>query len=66
MDTAGRRIGESAWELDVRLPRIGGMTATLLTSHILTMPRSDEIEQTRDALRDEARTKLGVTGDERH
>lgn len=23
MDTAGRRIGESAWELDVRLPRIG-------------------------------------------
>lgn len=24
MDTAGRRIGESAWELDLRLPRIGG------------------------------------------
>jgi hypothetical protein len=23
MDTAGHRIGESAWELDVRLPRIG-------------------------------------------
>jgi hypothetical protein len=23
MDTAGRRIGESAWELDLRLPRIG-------------------------------------------
>lgn len=24
MDTAGHRIGESAWELDLRLPRIGG------------------------------------------
>ena len=24
MDTGGRRIGESAWELDLRLPRIGG------------------------------------------
>ena len=24
MDTAGRRIGESSWELDLRLPRIGG------------------------------------------
>jgi hypothetical protein len=24
LDTAGRRIGESAWELDLRLPRIGG------------------------------------------
>ena len=23
MDTAGHRIGESAWELDVRLPRVG-------------------------------------------
>jgi len=23
MDTAGHRIGESAWELDVRLPRLG-------------------------------------------
>jgi len=23
LDTAGRRIGESAWELDVRIPRIG-------------------------------------------
>jgi hypothetical protein len=23
MDTAGRRIGESAWELDVRLPKVG-------------------------------------------